>query len=99
MVHYVRNLHHLRIVWSLFLWYFKRIFHCALIQFHTWAKVIMSNCARIFCKFRVLICFKCLEMIDIVVYFPPCRNIFIGHIIINYRLGSGNWIHVLKVAD
>ena len=62
-------------------------------------KSCMSICARIFCKFRVFIYFRCVEMIDFVVYFPPCRIIFIGHIIINYPLlGSRNWIHVLEVS-
>jgi len=40
MVHYLSNYHHLQIMGSLFLWYFKKIFHCALIQYYSWAKVM-----------------------------------------------------------
>ena len=88
------NLHHFRICALYFYGILKEYSTVHLYSFTVGQKSCVSNCARLLCKFSVFIYFRCVEIIDIVFYFPHAETFVIGHIIIKYPLlGSGNWIH------
>jgi hypothetical protein len=103
MVHYLRNLLHLQIVGSLFLWYFKKFFHCALIQFHTFAQVayvqLCKNILEVHSVHVLQVSWNGWQcglwiLVNTSHFFPHAWTFFIGHIIINYPLFEcGNWIH------